>query len=175
MFLNISFNRERLLAPRPTHKLEGHPSSAVRDCLFNLFAATLLIVGRSSIRNLRTRHAGVTGAHKHSIHTHIHIEFLHCFKCLKYAKQSLIGICFWPYRGWRVRGGSRKDAWKVYDGLNQCNAEITRNYCNITYVNVGSSLMSVTYLRLCRLFFSTSKAHSGFKYQFYRPTGAAVT
>jgi len=28
-----------LLAPRPTPKLEDHPSSAVRDCLFNIFAA----------------------------------------------------------------------------------------------------------------------------------------
>ena len=31
--------------------------SAVHDCLFNLFAATLHIGGRSSIRNLRMRHA----------------------------------------------------------------------------------------------------------------------
>jgi len=31
--------------------------SAVRDCLFNMLAATLHIGGRSSIRNLRTRHA----------------------------------------------------------------------------------------------------------------------
>ena len=61
MLLSIGFNREGLLAPRPTPKLEDHPSSAVRDCLFNLFAATLLIGGRSSIRNLRTRHAVVTG------------------------------------------------------------------------------------------------------------------
>ena len=36
---------------------------AVRDCLFSLFAATLLIGDRSSIRNLRTRHAVVTGTH----------------------------------------------------------------------------------------------------------------
>jgi len=57
------FYREGLLAPRPTPKLEDHPSSVVRDCLFNLFAATLLIGGRSSIRNLRTRHAVVTGTH----------------------------------------------------------------------------------------------------------------
>ena len=41
-----------MLAPRPTPKLEDHPSSAVRDCLFNLFADTLLIGGRSSIRIL---------------------------------------------------------------------------------------------------------------------------
>ena len=57
------FYREGLLAPRPTPKLEDHPSSAVRDCLFDLFAATLLIGGRSCIRNLRTRHAVVTGTH----------------------------------------------------------------------------------------------------------------
>jgi hypothetical protein len=50
-----------LLAPRVTTKLEDHPLSAVRDCLFNIFAATLHIGGRSSIRNLRTRNALVTG------------------------------------------------------------------------------------------------------------------
>ena len=48
VLLNKGFYREGLLAPRPTPKLEDHPSSAVRDCLFNLFAATLLIGGRSS-------------------------------------------------------------------------------------------------------------------------------
>ena len=52
-----------MLAPRPTPKLEDHPSSALLDCLFNLFAATLHKGGRSSIRNLRTRHAVVTGTH----------------------------------------------------------------------------------------------------------------
>jgi uncharacterized membrane protein len=57
------FYREGLLAPRPTPKLEDHPLSAVHDCLFNLFAATLHIGGRSSIRNLRKRHAVVTGTH----------------------------------------------------------------------------------------------------------------
>ena len=60
---NIGFHGEALLAPRPTPKLEDHRSSAVRDCLFNLFAATLHIGGRSSIRNLRTHHAVVTGTH----------------------------------------------------------------------------------------------------------------
>jgi len=52
-----------LLAPRPTPKLEEHLSSAVRDCLFNFFAATLLIGGCSSNRNLTTPHAVVTGNH----------------------------------------------------------------------------------------------------------------
>ena len=59
----IRFYGEELLAPHPTSKLEGHPLSAVRDCFINIFAATLHIGGRSSIRNLRTRHAVVTGTH----------------------------------------------------------------------------------------------------------------
>ena len=57
------FYREGLLVPRPTPKLEDHPLSAVHDCLFNLFTATLHKGGRYSIRNLRTRHAVVTGTH----------------------------------------------------------------------------------------------------------------
>jgi hypothetical protein len=63
VILNICFYGEGLLAPCPTPKLEDHPSSAVRGCLFNLFTATLHIGGRSSIRNPRTRHAVVTGTH----------------------------------------------------------------------------------------------------------------
>jgi hypothetical protein len=39
----IIFYGEELLAPRPTPKLEDHPLSLVRDCLFNTFAATLHI------------------------------------------------------------------------------------------------------------------------------------
>jgi len=64
MFRNtILFYGEELLAPRPTPKLEDHPLSGVGDCSFNIFAATLHIEGRSFIRNLRTRHAVVTGTH----------------------------------------------------------------------------------------------------------------
>ena len=59
-----------MLAPCPTPKLEDHPSSAVRGCLFNLFTATLHIGGRSSIRNLRTRHAVVTDPHSWHILTY---------------------------------------------------------------------------------------------------------
>ena len=58
-----SFYGEELSAPRPTPTLEYHPLSAVRDRLFNIFAATLHIGGRSSICNQRTRHAVVTGTH----------------------------------------------------------------------------------------------------------------
>ena len=59
----ICFYGDGLLAPRPPPKLEDHPLSPVRDCLFNIFAATLHIGGRSSIRNLRTRHVLVTGSY----------------------------------------------------------------------------------------------------------------
>src|SRR5215469_6936277 len=62
-FLTMVFHEEALLAPHPTPKLEDHPSSAFCDCLFNIFAATLHIGGLSSIRNLRTRRAVVTGTH----------------------------------------------------------------------------------------------------------------
>jgi hypothetical protein len=37
----LIFYGEELLAPRPTPKLEDHPLSAVRDCLFNIFTASL--------------------------------------------------------------------------------------------------------------------------------------
>jgi hypothetical protein len=37
------FYGEEVLAPRPTHKLEDHPLSAVLDCLFSTSAATLRI------------------------------------------------------------------------------------------------------------------------------------
>jgi len=43
-----------LIAPCPTPKVEAHPLSAVRDFLFNIFAATLHIWDRSPTRNLRT-------------------------------------------------------------------------------------------------------------------------
>ena len=34
----IRFSGEGLLAPRPTSKLEDHPLSTARYCLFNIFA-----------------------------------------------------------------------------------------------------------------------------------------
>ena len=63
MFRNkSSFYGEESSTPRPTPKL-GHPLSAVRDCLFNIYAASLQIGGRSSNRNLQTRHAVMTATH----------------------------------------------------------------------------------------------------------------
>jgi hypothetical protein len=54
-----------LLAPRPAPKLEDHPLSALRNCLFSVFAPTrtVRIGGRSSIRKLTTRRAVGTGTH----------------------------------------------------------------------------------------------------------------
>jgi hypothetical protein len=54
---------EELLVPRPIPKLEDHPLYAVGDCLFNIFAATLHIVGSSSICSQRTRHDFVIDIH----------------------------------------------------------------------------------------------------------------
>jgi len=58
-----SYYGEGLTTPRSNFRLEDHPLSAVRDCLFNILAATLHIGGRYSIRNLSTHNAVVTGNH----------------------------------------------------------------------------------------------------------------
>jgi hypothetical protein len=64
MFPNmVRFYGEDLIASRLTLKLQEHLLSAVRDCLFNTFAATLHIGGRSCIRSLRTCHAVLTVTH----------------------------------------------------------------------------------------------------------------
>jgi hypothetical protein len=51
-----SFHGDELSTSRPTPKLEDHTLSAVRDWLFNIFAATFHIGDRSSICNMKTRH-----------------------------------------------------------------------------------------------------------------------
>jgi len=64
MFRNkASFCDEELSALCPNPKLQDHHLSTVRDSLFCMFAATVHIGGRYSIRSLRTRHAVVTGTH----------------------------------------------------------------------------------------------------------------
>jgi hypothetical protein len=70
--------------------------SAVHDCLFNLFAATLHIGGRSSIRNLRTRHAVVTGTH-YTADRGINIQLLITIFCSMYrsVNESLKNIFLW--------------------------------------------------------------------------------
>jgi len=64
MFRNkASFYGEELLKPRPTPQPEDHPLSVIRDYLFNIFAATPHIGGRSSIRNVSKCHSIVTETH----------------------------------------------------------------------------------------------------------------
>jgi hypothetical protein len=52
---------EELLEPHPTLKLEDHRLSAIRECLFNIFAATLRIGVCSFIWNFRRCHTMLTG------------------------------------------------------------------------------------------------------------------
>jgi hypothetical protein len=63
MSLSHCLGNTKLLAHCSTPRPEDHPYSAVRDCLFNVIAATLHSGGRSSILILRTLHAMVKGTH----------------------------------------------------------------------------------------------------------------
>ena len=72
-----SFYSEGLLAPRPKPKIDDHPLSVVRCCLFNIFVATHHTVGRSSIRNLRARHAVVTD----QLIMECRRQYVYCFIC----------------------------------------------------------------------------------------------
>jgi hypothetical protein len=82
---------KELLAPRPTPKLEDHPSSADRDCLFNIFAATLPIGHSSFIRNLRTRHAVVTRTHLSRLKNQDHRKFSELkIICLRRKKKCIV-------------------------------------------------------------------------------------
>jgi hypothetical protein len=77
MFRNyVSFYGEELLAPRPNPKLEDYPFTAVRDCLLNIFAATLHIGCHSSICNLSTRHAVVIGAHTFGVQKMLKLDVM---------------------------------------------------------------------------------------------------
>jgi len=79
----LSFYDEQFLVPHPNPNLEDYNLSAVRDCLFNMFAATLHIGGRSSIRNLRTRHAAGQVVLCLALHKHIYFLFVHVtFRCV---------------------------------------------------------------------------------------------
>jgi hypothetical protein len=73
------FSRWGVVSPSPKPKLENHTLSAVCDYIFYIFAAILHIEGRSSIRNLRTCHAMVTGTKlSHSYVLHLVLNFYGC-------------------------------------------------------------------------------------------------
>jgi len=67
-FRTFTIWRWGVVSTSPNPQTEVPPLSAVRDCLFSTLAATL----RSSIRNLRTRHAVVTGTHLSFFYRYIH-------------------------------------------------------------------------------------------------------
>jgi len=71
---NARFYGEELFVLRLTPKLKEHALLAVRDSLFNIFAATLHIGNRSFIRNLRKRHSEVTGTHLSWAHIYTYTE-----------------------------------------------------------------------------------------------------
>ena len=58
-----TFLRRGVVSTSPKPQAGGPPIVGCPDCLVNTLAATLHIGGRSSIRNLRTRHYLVTGTH----------------------------------------------------------------------------------------------------------------
>ena len=48
LYCTVRSSVKAFLAPRPTPRVEEHPLSAVRDCLFSIFAATLHVYRPSS-------------------------------------------------------------------------------------------------------------------------------
>jgi hypothetical protein len=85
-FRNKTFYGEGLSAPRSTPKLKDHPLSAVRDCLFNIFAATLRT--RRTSLHPQPEDAPCCGAkgptyHGHSLHKLLKMNALvKCSVCL---------------------------------------------------------------------------------------------
>ena len=58
-----SFYCDEFSAPRPTPSFRTTPSRLSANDYSNIFAVTLHLGGHPSIRNVRTRHAVVTGTH----------------------------------------------------------------------------------------------------------------
>jgi hypothetical protein len=80
-----------LLAPRPTPKPEDHPLSTVRDCLFNIFAATLHI-WRPSPPSATWRHAMVWWQGTHLVR---------CLSNLRVSISELTGSNLAYFYWWR--------------------------------------------------------------------------
>jgi len=80
----LSFYGKQFLVPHPNPNLVDHTLSAVRDCLFKVFAATLHTGDRSSIRNLRTHNAVRQVVFWFALHKYIYyFHFLHVtFRCV---------------------------------------------------------------------------------------------
>jgi hypothetical protein len=95
------FLRRGVVNISSTPKLEDHSLSAVRNCLSNVFSATLHIGSRSSIRNLRTGHAVVTGTHLSWTDNRQLLENLSCMDSLLQKSFTYRNIC-------ALEGGSNR-------------------------------------------------------------------
>jgi hypothetical protein len=87
---------------------------AVRDCLFNLFAATLHIGGPSAIRNLRMRHAVVKETHlSHGLQKYffkIHFNIILPLMAMTYKKSLPFRIAILISRGiWHTHYGTKQE------------------------------------------------------------------
>ena len=109
---NIGFYGEEL-TPRPTPKLEDHPLSAVREFLFSIFTTTFHIKGHSSICNLRTRHAVVTGTHLSRSCHHIILPNLISVGQQIYIKYRVIHKSLWNFRT-RLRNNQERQGRKEH-------------------------------------------------------------
>jgi hypothetical protein len=69
----------------PNSQTGRPPLVSCRDCLFDIFAATLHLGGISSFRNLRTRHAAVTW-------THLSQSIFSTFEIFKCHGLTLVGL-----------------------------------------------------------------------------------
>ena len=98
------FLRRGVISTSPKPNLEDHSLSAVRECLFNIFAAILHTGGRSSVRSLRTRHAMVTGTHisrrplcmcvRTHTHTHTHTHtYIYIYGLLIFSEHYVTETC----------------------------------------------------------------------------------
>ena len=72
--------------------LKDHPLSAVRDCLFNIFAATLHFWGRPFICNLRMRHAVVGYCRVVRITTAVN-TYIDIYRILVSRAEGLFSCC----------------------------------------------------------------------------------
>jgi len=77
-----------MLAPRPNPKLEVHSLSAVRDCLFNVFATNLHAGGRSSIRTWGRAMPWWQGRPYHGFGNHCRNMFLIVSLCFNASRDD---------------------------------------------------------------------------------------
>jgi hypothetical protein len=124
-----------LSTPRPNPKLEDHPLSAVSDCLFNIFAATLHTGGGFSIHNLRTRHAVVTGTNLPRSKNQDHRKFSELrIICFQKKKKCSFDIFFAFLR--TQSAFITESIFIIFQGFEQLLMKLTFSYCFLHHVMI---------------------------------------